>query len=296
MDIKQSIRIIQNAVLSTETRWREYATKWQDIDTIYLLRGYEQQGFRIFILGPIFNDKEILSIDAIGSILDNSLTDLTYSPDFVKGGDSEFYQKLHAGAYGENGIAFYDAIMKFYFNERKHCGRFYWKLLWYMLQSCSYLRNNHGSRFKQFLLNEYRLYSGDMRLTESQFLDISEIDWRNFTSTVKPWKPLKGIGENVFDFIIGDIEDARFARDSYKFDSANQYFLKVTGIESLIRPFDRETTIAFLRKLGLQYTLRQINAGIYTYCSVTEAQHYGFCRNQQKCDSCVVKESCERKF
>jgi hypothetical protein len=72
--------------------------------------------------------------------------------------------------------------------------------------------------------------------------------------------------------------------------------MKVTGIYRLISPFDRETTMEFLKQLGLQYSLREINKGIYTYCSITEAHNFGFCRSQSKCQDCAVIDICNRNL
>jgi hypothetical protein len=208
LNITHSSRIIQNAVSITEPRWREYTQKWQDIDYLFIAHGYEQQGFRIFKLVPLLKKRGIFSVDVLGSILSSHLLHLPYRADFAKGVDSEFYRRLRIGDYGEKGKLFDDAVMHFYMDERKNCGRFYWKLLWYLLQACSYLRNYRQSSFKLFIINEYRLYCGNQELSETQFLEISETEWRKFTSTVQPWKPLKGIGENVFDFIVGVIIEA----------------------------------------------------------------------------------------
>lgn len=133
-------------------------------------------------------------------------------------------------------------------------------------------------------------------IKDSEFLNASEVQWQNFLKAVKPWKHLKGIGVNVFDFIIGDLEEAQFAKDSYKFDSANGHFLKVTGISSLIIPLGREAVIDFMKSLKLSYDLREINKGIYTYCSLTEAENFGYCRSPQKCQECNVKDICSRNL
>ena len=98
----------------------------------------------------------------------------------------------------------------------------------------------------------------------------------------------------MFDFIFGDIVEAQFARDSYKFDSANEHFLTVTGIASLISPLQRGTAIQFMRSMELPYSLREINKGIYTYCSLTEAENYGYCRRASKCNQCAALDICER--
>jgi hypothetical protein len=143
-------------------------------------------------------------------------------------------------------------------------------------------------------MSEYRRFKQHPRLSETEFLSIKDEEWLSFLESAKPWKHLRGIGVNVFDFIIGDVVEAQFARDSYKFDSANEYFLTVTGIASLIMPLERGTVIDFMRSLRLPYTLREINKGVYTYCSLTEAENYGYCRSFWKCQECNVKDICNR--
>lgn len=47
------------------------------------------------------------------------------------------------------------------------------------------------------------------------------------------------------------------------------------------------------KNIDLPFSLREINKGIYTYCSKTESENYGFCRNQNKCKMCNVQNICE---
>jgi hypothetical protein len=84
--------------------------------------------------------------------------------------------------------------------------------------------------------------------------------------------------------------------NSYKFDSANQHFLKVTGISQLIVPFEKVPTSSFLKELDLPFSLREINKGIYTYCSKTESINYGFCRDRSKCLDCRVNAICNKEI
>lgn len=296
MNNSQAGQIVQNAVATTEPRWKQYAQSWKDIDTIFIRQGYEQQGFRFFRLVPFLSERGIFSIDALGSILNGRLVSASYDPQYAKGVDSEFYRQLRNGTFGENGLRFAEATLLLKEREPVSCGRFYWKLLWYVLQACSYLRQHHQSSFARYLISKYSRFSRKPALSESQFLSITETDWHTFLSAAKPWEPLKGIGENVFDFLIGDIVEAQFARDSYKFDSANEYFLKATGVASIIVPLARGSVIEFMRQLRLPYTLREINKGIYTYCSLTEAENYGYCRNPIKCQKCTVFNICERNL
>lgn len=294
MNREHAKQIVQNAVATTELRWRQYAQTWKDIDIIFIKHGYEQQGFRFFRFAPFLSERGILSIDALGSILDDGRNTEPYDSKYAKGLDADFYCQLRKGDFGSNGVLFEQATRIFKEREPAKCGRFYWKLLWYMLQACSYLRHHHDCSFAGYVMNGYGRFKQHPRLSETEFLSIKEDEWLSFLEAVKPWKHLKGIGENVFDFIIGDVVEAQFARDSYKFDSANEHFLTVTGIASLIVPLERGVVIDFLRSLKLPYTLREINKGIYTYCCLTEAENYGYCRSPWKCQECKVKDICSR--
>ena len=296
MDKVHAKQIIQNAVATTEPRWRQYAQTWKDINIIFLKHGYEQQGFRFFRFAPFLSEQGILSIDALGRILDDRRNTAPYEPSYAKGLDTDFYCQLRRGIFGSKGVLFEQATRLFKEREPANCGRFYWKLLWYMLQACSYLRRYHGSNVAGYIMSEYGRFRRYPKLSETEFLGITDAEWLSFLEAVKPWKHLKGIGENVFDFIIGDVVEAQFASDSYKFDSANKYFLTVTGIVSMIASPGRRTVIDFMRSLGLPYTLREINKGIYTYCSLTESENYGYCRSLWKCQECSVKDICCRHF
>lgn len=284
--------IVQNAVAVTQPRWRCYEQSWSDIDVIFIRHGYEQQGFRFFRFAPYLSERGLLSIDALGSILGDSQYAAAYDNTYAKGVDSVFFGELRAGKFGDNGRLFADATRLFQQAEPKNCGRFYWMLLWHMLQACTYLRSHHGASFAGYVMTAYAQFARRSRLSGADFLEISEADWLAFLRTARPWQPLKGIGENTFDFIFGDIVEARFAKDSYKLDSANEYFLKVTGIASLIGSLERKAVMEFLRNLNLPYGLREINKGIYTYCSVTEAENYGYCRNVHRCRDCAVSTIC----
>jgi hypothetical protein len=163
-----------------------------------------------------------------------------------------------------------------------------------MLQACSYLHRAHQGSFAKYLLAAFARSTGSTRIADAELLNTASEQWLAFLSAAKPWRPLPGIGPNVFDFIVGDLVEARFARDSYKFDSANEHFLTVTGIRTLLARVDRPTVIAFLQTLDLPYGLREINKGLYTYCSMTEAKNFGFCRNPRKCQECGVRTICAR--
>jgi hypothetical protein len=289
-------RIIENAVATTEPRWKQYAETWRDIDSIFIRRGYEQQGFRFFRFVPFLSDRGLFSIDVLGSILDETSARRSYVPEYAKELTSPFYRDLRVGRLGTHGPMFEEAVRLFKLQEPRNCGRFYWMLLWHMLQACSYLRREHQASFAHYILTSYARYVGRTSIADAELLGVSEDSWLTFLEAVKPWKPLKGIGVNVFDFVVGDVVEARFAKDSYKFDSANEHFLTVTGIRDLLSPFDRPTVMAFLHGLDLPYTLREVNKGVYTYCSETEAENFGFCRTRSKCQRCKVASVCGRRI
>lgn len=157
------------------------------------------------------------------------------------------------------------------------------------------MKLNYNSSFDFFLRKEYSEFTNIKELSKVELRNISIDGWSGFLGT-KPWNELPGIGENTFDFIVGDVADFKFASESYKLDNANRQFLKVTGINNLIinNGKNREDIIEFLKHLELNFTLREINKGIYTYCSETEKSNYGFCRRIEKCIECGVNEICDK--
>jgi len=296
MDKSAAKTIIQNAVETTKPRWSQFGESWKNIDTMFFLRGYEQQGFQLFKMKPTLEDLSILSIDSLGTILQMYPTKRNYDRQFAGSLASEFYLNLKNGISGKEGISFASAIQLFLDKQIGNPGRTFWKLLYQMLQSCSYLKQYYSSSFAKYVISKYCTFSQVPNITENDFLNITVPEWEIFLNRGKPWKELMGIGPNVFDFLMGDITEASFVKNSYKFDSSNQHFLTVTGIAQLIYPFDRETTIIFLKELYLDSTLREINKGIYTYCSKTESENYGFCRDLRKCVDCKVKGLCDRNI
>jgi hypothetical protein len=60
----------------------------------------------------------------------------------------------------------------------------------------------------------------------------------------------------------------------------------------------QEDFLDLIEKLPLQngFTPREINTGVYTYCSQAEKENFGFCRDPRKCKECGVLEVCERRF
>lgn len=296
MNTKKAKIIIQHAVEFTKQRWLQYDESWKYIDDIFIYRGYEQQGFNAFKMSSVLEEFGIFSIDALGDLLLTYPEQKKYDKEFAGSLTSRFYSDLQKGICGRNGQFFVAAVQKFHDEKIGNPGRFFWKLLYHMIQSCAFLKQNYSSSFGKYILTKYSTFRNRPLISEKDFLKISVSEWENFINAVKPWNELTGIGPNVFDFLFGDITEAQFAVNSYKFDSSNQYFLNVTGISRLITPFDRETTTSFLTDLDLPFSLREINKGIYTYCSKTESVNYGFCRDSKKCSECEVNTICAKEL
>lgn len=74
-------------VKKTETRWREYdesyLQKWENIDKIFIRRGYEQGGFDCGEFTNLLENHGIFSIEKIGSILDKYKGDIKYNRQFA---------------------------------------------------------------------------------------------------------------------------------------------------------------------------------------------------------------------
>lgn len=296
MDKLKAKTIIRNAVESTKPRWSQYAESWKDIDVIFILRGYEQQGFQLFKMRPILEDLMILSVDSLGTILLKYPYKRNYERKFAGSMTTEFYSSLQEGVCGREGKLFVEAVRKFLDQKMGNPGRTFWKLLYQMLQACAFLKQNYSSSFAKYVISKYSSFINKPFISENDFLNITVTEWELFLAKAKPWRDLMGIGPNVFDFLFGDIIEAQFVENSYKFDSSNQHFFTVTGIAQLIIPFDREATILFLKDLKMPFNLRENNKGIYTYCSKTENANYGFCRDQHKCKMCKVKDICDKNF
>lgn len=296
MDRFRARTIIQHAVETTKPRWSQYAESWKNIDTIFILRGYEQQGFQLFKMRSTLENLGILSIESLGSILLKYPLKRNYDRNFAGGLNSELYLEFRKGVCGKEGILFEEAIRKFLDQKIGSPGRTFWKLLYQMLQACFYLKQYYSSSFSNYILSKYKAFKKIQYLTEEDFLNITSSEWESFVKKSKPWRELMGIGPNVFDFIFGDIIEAQFVKNSYKYDSSNQHILKLSGISKLILPFDREKTILFLQSLDLPFSLREINKGLYTYCSKTENANYGFCYDLSKCKKCKVENICEKYF
>ena len=68
--------------------------------------------------------------------------------------------------------------------------------------------------------------------------------------------------------------------------------LKITGISKLIGDLNEKN----VKKLNLPYTLREVNKGIYIYCTKTELSNFGFCRNKTICKKCGISDICVKNF
>jgi hypothetical protein len=293
MDSNTAYRIIHHVVQTTRPRWLQYNESWHDIDQIFIRRGYEQGGFQMFKFFPLLEERGISSINSLGTILEytphpNSI----YNRGYAGSRDAQFYMELKKGQHGNAGVSMYDAVTTFLDHRIGNPGRFFWRMIWQLLVSSYDLKTKYYASFSKYLLDTYARFSRRQYISEEEFLSISTDEWELYKKEQKPWKKLYGIGENTFDFIVGDIVEATFAQNSYKFDSTNQFFLRVTGISDLIIPFDRDNTIRFLNCLKLPFTLREINKGIYTHCSRTGSVSLGYCRSLSHCKHCGVSDCC----
>jgi len=289
--------IITYVVQKTNDTVNQWNEKYSELDRVFIRRGYEQGGFEFFKFAPLLEAKGIFSIERLGSILDRYVGEKKYNRQKHGALVSTFFLALQSGQYGPNGVKFYECVKQFLETRLGRPGGFFWVKLWQMLICLNYLKVHYHSSFVFYLKKKYADFKQTAYVSDSDLLGITSEEWSRFKETQKPWDELYGIGENVFDFIVGDVAEFEFARNSYKLDAANTYFFKVTGLEKLIEPtFTRDTVVAFLSKLNVPFTLRRINAAIYAYCSITEAKTYGFCHDIRKCDQCGVNDICERNI
>ena len=289
-------KVIQYVVETTKTRWIQYKEKYTDLDELFIRRGYEQGWFQCWKFFEVLRDRDISGIAELGEVLDNFEGSLIYNREFAGNLESPFYQNLKVGKYGKIGKQFFESVEQT-IAAKFSKGFIFYKLLWYMLRSCKILRDNYRSSFKFFLIKKYSEYENISTISDYSLQNLTLEEWSKFKKT-KPWNKLPGIGENVFDFIVGDVIEFKFASESFKLDSANEYFLKITGINKLIKNNgkDKEYIINFLKSLDLNFTLRENNKGIYTYCSLTETENFGFCRSLEKCKECGINNICEKNF
>ncbi len=288
--------VIDHVVITTKVRWLQYGEKYLDLDEIFIRRGYEQKGFECWKFMKILKNRDIRRIGDLGAILTCYDYDGKYEREISGSLNSSFYKDLKEGKCGDIGKKFFDAVEEA-LNTKFSKGSTFYKLLWYMLKSCKVLKIKYNSSFDFFLQEKYSEFTNMKDSSKIALRNISKEDWSVFLGT-KPWNELPGIGENAFDFILGDVGEFKFASESYKLDDANKHFLKVTGINNLIinKGKNRTDVIDFLKSLEMNYTLREINKGIYTYCSGTEKRNFGFCRSFKKCIKCGINMICEKNL
>ena len=70
MRTESAKKIIHHAVSKTQSRWAQYDTHWEDLDEIFIEKGYEQVGFEMYKMVSLFSRKGIYSIKSLGNILD----------------------------------------------------------------------------------------------------------------------------------------------------------------------------------------------------------------------------------
>lgn len=293
MEIRNVKKIIINAIMTTQPTWRTWNVHWDDIDQVFLARAYDQMGFDDWMFVNFLEDNNIFSIESIGRILKTVDFENKYDREIAGSLDATLYQDMKNGVCGAEGTMFYKSVSEF--DGRK--GAIFWKLLWYMLVCCNYLKLNYKSSFAYYLKNKYAEYENIEEISDDDFLSMSQEQWDSFKKNKNPWNELLGVGLNVFDYIVGDLVELEFVKNSYKLDSANQRFLTVTGIFQC-RPeeLDHQEVVDFLLKLNLPYNLREINKGLYAYCSELGCDKYCFCRKPEKCLECNVNKICKQDF
>ena len=297
MTINKSKQIIHHAVTITKPRWLTFVMRWKDADRVFLLRAYEQGGFEAYKFVELLDQEGIGSIQEVGKILGVAQgLSKSYSRPLAGSLDAPFWLEMAQGKYAENGRKFARCVGRFLKEKPGKPGAFFWRQVWNMMNACAFFNRASCGSFAEYLKRKLADACGRTTVSDAEFLNVPSDTWRLFVEKGKPYKDILGVGENVFDFLMGDFDDARFSRDCFKFDASNSHFLKVTGISDLIAPFDRDHTIAFIRSLDLPYTLREVNRGIYAYSSETEAKHYGFCRSSAKCAVCRVKTLCNKRL
>jgi hypothetical protein len=289
LDPENAKKIVCNAVETTRPIWESYDEHWSEIDRIFLIRAYEQGGFETWKFAKLLYFNSIFSIEKIGSILDG-YTGRKYVREFAGSIDSPFYKDMKIGKYGIEGEKFYNCAKNF----KGKFGSGYWMHLWRMLICCHELKEKYHSSFSFYLKTKYAEFKGLKYIPDEDFRNISIDDWEEFKKVKPPWKDLYGVGINVFDFIIGDVGELKFLRNSFKLDLSNEHFIEITGIYD--GPHEHDSVKNFFKNLNLPYSLREINTGIFLYCSETAEKDFGFCREKLKCVECTVNGICERNF
>jgi hypothetical protein len=290
LDKEKARKIVLNAVQITEPTWYNWYVSWEDIDEVFLGRAFDIGGFDNWIFIDFLNKYE-LNIAKIGKILDKTKFEKKYNRSVAGNLKTPFYKHLKNGTYGIEGKKFYKCVIDFDGNP----GGLFWMLLWRMLICCNYLKNNYQGSFANYLKRQYAEYKNVQKISESDFIDIQIDEWEEFKNKKQPWNELYGIGPNIFDYIMGDVIELEFVKNSYKLDAANIRFLTTTGI-CKSDELNQNIAIKILKKLELPYDLREINKGLYVYCSKLHCGTYCFCRDPKKCQECAVNEICEQNF
>jgi hypothetical protein len=299
VNIKKAEAIIDYVVLTTKPLWERWINlSYADLDEIFLQSAYEQGGFAATAFYMLMGEEGIASIEDVGLILKDYKGEKKYSRVEKGSLENAFYKDLKTGLYDQNGKAFYKCVHRFLGEKWGNPGSKFWSNLWHMLICCRHLKQHYNSSFKYYLRKRYSDYRGISLLSDDDFCNISNNEWEAFKKDVFPWDELYGIGENVFDYLVRNIKEFKFSADSFKLDSANMRFFNVTGISHLFDYENRESILKFLKGLKLQnnYTLREINTGIYSYCSDTERKNFGFCQKPERCIDCGVNSICEKNI
>jgi hypothetical protein len=299
MNKEDSEIIINYVVTITKPLWKKWTNqRYSDLDTIFLKIAYEQGGFSAPAFYNLLQERGIGTIDDLGRILENYQGNLKYSRIDKGSLESPFYLDLKNGVHGEPGKTFFKCTEGFLNEKLGNPGGFFWVKLWQMLVCSRKLRQEYQSSFKFYLKKKYYDFISKPIMSDEDFCIIGLTDWERFKKEATPWNELYGIGDNVFDYLVRDIKEFRFSRDAFKFDSTNRHFFRVTGISTLFNLGNKESAIKFLKELRLEnaYTLKEVNTGIYAYCSEKEKKIFGFCRDLKKCVECGVNAICEKNI
>jgi len=291
--------IINYVVSKTEPLWNQWINlSYSNLDEIFMKSAYEQGGFAAWAFYDLLISEGINSINDLGNILELYKGEKKYLR-IEKGSlESPFYLDLKAGLYGVYGKKFYNCADKFLNEKLGNPGAFFWVKLWQMLVCCRDLKQNYHSSFKYYLKKKYSDFINIPVVSDNDFYNVDNNNWERFKKEACPWDELYGIGDNVFDYLVRNIEEFKFNRDAFKLDSANIHFFNVTGIAKLFDINNKVSLIKFLKGLKLEknYNLKEINTGIYSYCSETEREKFGFCRSKEKCVECGVNSICKKNF
>jgi len=187
MDKESAAIIIDYVVTRTKPHWETWVHQsYAKLDDIFLARAFEQGGFQANIFHDILKDKGIASISSIGQVLKIYQGSLKYSREEKGGLETVFYQELRMGKYGEEGKRFFESVEEFRKNRKGKPGKKFWKLLWYMLVACKFLKENYQSSFKEYLKEKYCDYKGVSYISDTDFCQITAEEWQSFLDKKKP--------------------------------------------------------------------------------------------------------------